>query len=212
MKTKHKLYFYSLFIFFFAVPLQPLEFYWKPPRPPSRKKKQPKDYEKYPLECQHCSKRFTSEILQAFHLKVYHSPHFQCPYCPNAYHQHESQKFKKHLYNHEHVTKTDRPHSCIQCGKEDFCLQRLQKHIDNFRGPFHNNQCTQCSEKFQNHQDYREHVDNFHQGRWKFRCDDCEVVFDSIQNAREHRLEVHKRKQPPKHTVPTMCDICGKGM
>ena len=113
------------------IPRQPLESYWKAPRPPSRKKKPPKDYDKYPLGCDLCSKRFTSEILQAFHLKVYHSPHYQCPYCPNAYHQEEQSKFKKHLYNHEHVTKTAKPHECIQCGKEDFCLQRLQKHIGN---------------------------------------------------------------------------------
>ena len=59
------------------VPIQPLETFWKPPRPPSRKKKKPKEYEKYPLGCTHCPKRFTSEILQSFHVKVYHNAHFQ---------------------------------------------------------------------------------------------------------------------------------------
>ena len=82
-------------------------------------------------------------------------PISQCPYCPNAYHQNETGKFKKHLFNHEHVTKTALPHECIQCGKQDFCLQRLQKHIDNFRGPCHNNQCTQCHDFFKSHQEYK---------------------------------------------------------
>ena len=82
-------------------------------------------------------------------------PISQCPYCPNAYHQNETGKFKKHLFNHEHVTKTALPHECIQCGKQDFCLQRLQKHIDNFRGPCHNNQCTQCHDFFKTHLDYK---------------------------------------------------------
>ena len=59
------------------VPIQPLETFWKPPRPPSRKKKKPKEYEQYPLGCTHCPKRFTSEILQSFHVKVYHNAHFQ---------------------------------------------------------------------------------------------------------------------------------------
>ena len=59
------------------VPVQPLETFWKPPRPPSRKKKKPKGYEKYPLQCKQCPKRFTSEILQGFHVKVYHNAHFQ---------------------------------------------------------------------------------------------------------------------------------------
>jgi KRAB domain-containing zinc finger protein len=192
------------------VPIQPLEAFWKAPRPPSRKKKKPKGYEKYPLQCKQCPKRFTSDILHGFHVKVYHNAHFQCPYCPNAYHQNETGKFKKHLFNHEHVTKTALPHECIQCGKQDFCLQRLQKHIDNFRGPCHNNQCTQCHDFFKSHQDYKVHVEKIHFGIWKYRCDDCEKVFDSIQASREHRLEAHKRKQPLKHTVPTMCDICGK--
>ena len=192
------------------VPTQNLDIFWKAPRPPSRKKKRPKGYEKYPLSCKLCSKRFTSEILHSFHTKVYHNPHYQCPYCPNAFYQEDLAKFKKHLFNHEHVTKTAQPHHCIQCGKQDYCLQRLQKHIDNFRGPHHNNQCTQCSETFQTHTEYQVHVDKIHHGVWKFRCDDCEEVFDSLQIAKEHRLEVHKRKQPPKHTVPTMCDICGK--
>ena len=192
------------------VPVEPIETFWKPPRPPSRKKKKPKGYDKYPLSCKLCSKRFTSEILQSFHIKVYHNPHFQCPYCPNAFYQEDSAKFKKHLFNHEHVTKTSIPHECIQCGKQDYCLQRLQKHIDNFRGPFHSNQCTQCLDTFQTHQAYQEHVNLVHHGVWKFRCDECEEVFDSLELAKEHRLAVHKRKQPPKHTVPTMCDICGK--
>ena len=49
-----------------------------------------------------------------------------------------------------------------------------------------------------------------HQGVWKYRCDECELIFDSIKASKEHRLEAHKRKQPPKHTLPTMCEICGK--
>ena len=53
-------------------------------------------------------------------------------------------------------------------------------------------------------------MEKIHYGIWKYRCDDCEKVFDTLQASREHRLEAHKRKQPPKHTVPTMCDICGK--
>ena len=191
-------------------PLQPLETFWKPCRPPSRKKKEPKGYEKYPFACKSCPKKFTNDNLLSFHIKVYHNPHFQCPYCPNAFHQEEANKFKKHLFNHEHVTETDLPHECIQCGKQDFCLQRLQKHIDEFRGPFHNNQCTQCSEKFENHANYKDHVKKCHQGVWKYRCDECELIFDSIKASKEHRLEAHKRKQPPKHTLPTMCDICGK--
>ena len=162
-------------------PLQPLDEFWKPPRAPSRKKKKPAGYEDYPLNCKLCSKRFTSDILKAFHIKVYHNSHYQCPYCPNAFYQDEAFKFKKHLYKHEHVTKTAIPHECIQCGKTDFCLQRLQKHIDNFRGPFHNNQCTQCHERFSSHEEYRSHVDKAHYGIWKFRCDDCEKVFDTLQ-------------------------------
>ena len=141
----------------------------------------------YPLSCKLCSKRFTSDILQSFHIKVYHNPHFQCPYCPNAFYQEDSAKFKKHLFNHEHVTKTSTPHECIQCGKQDFCLQRLQKHIDNFRGPFHSNQCTQCSDTFQTHQAYQVHVDQVHNGIWKHRCDDCDQVFDTLDLAKEHR-------------------------
>ena len=188
-------------------PIQPLESHWKPPRPPSRKKKMPKGYEKYPLKCDQCPKRFTSEILRSFHMKVYHSPHFQCPYCPNAYHEDEKTKFKKHLYNHEHITKTSKPHECIQCGKQDFCLQRLIKHVDTFRGPFHNSQCTQCSMKFSNYPEHKKHVEESHGGVWKYRCDDCELVFDTLHESKEHRLEAHKRKQPPKHTVPTMCDV-----
>ena len=87
---------------------------------------------------------------------------------------------------------------------------KLFPSIDNFRGPFHNNQCTQCPERFNSHQEYKDHVEAVHRGGWKFRCDDCELVFESFLASREHRLEAHKRKQPPKHTVPTMCDICGK--
>ena len=90
------------------------------------------------------------------------TPISQCPYCPNAYHQNETGKFKKHLFNHEHVTKTALPHECIQCGKQDFCLQRLQKHIDNFRGPCHNNQCTQCHDFFKSHQDYKVSFNKFY--------------------------------------------------
>ena len=43
-----------------------------------------KGYEKYPLQCKQCPKRFTSDILQGFHVKVYHNAHFQVTW--SSYH------------------------------------------------------------------------------------------------------------------------------
>jgi hypothetical protein len=191
-------------------PSKPLESCLKSKRPPSRKKKLPKNNDKYPLSCIHCPRRFSNGKCKSFHDTVYHNKHYQCPYCPNAFRQNQGNAFRKHLYTHEHVTQTSQPHECIQCGKQDYCLQRLEKHVKDFRGLFHNNQCTQCTQRFQSHQEYKIHVNKIHDGLWKYRCDDCEKVFETLLASKEHRLEVHKRKQPPKTAIPTMCDICGK--
>jgi hypothetical protein len=194
------------------IPSKPLESYFIRQRPESRKKKLPLDHDKLPFMCEHCPRRFPLESNKIGHETKYHSSHYQCPYCKNVFPEEHCEKFKKHLYKHEHVSKTFEPHECIQCGMRDYILPALETHINKLRGPFHNNQCTQCEDRFRSHDEYKEHVNLCHEGNWRYRCDNCEIVFDTLKASKEHRLEAHKRRYIPKKLLPSVCDTCGKVM
>jgi hypothetical protein len=127
----------------------PLESYKAPPRkavqvPGSKSRSKSNEF-----VCSQCPAKLASSYGLKTHEVIFHSFHYDCTFCPTSYSLQDEEKFKKHLFRHEH-----RKHECIHCGYSTSLFNPLATHLKH-EGPYHGNKCTQCDERFKSHQDFK---------------------------------------------------------
>lgn len=185
----------------------PLESYIRPPRPQTITESNSTEDTSKPFHCEYCPKKFSAKMSEKEHVIKHHQEHYDCTYCNRSFAVDNSELFRKHMFKHEHVTKTTEPHECIQCGFSNFSKGRIIDHMST-AGPYHDNQCTQCPDTFATHRDYMVHVDQKHANRWLYKCGQCDLVFETKEDVTTHRFNAHVSQRAP--VKPKVCDICGK--
>jgi uncharacterized C2H2 Zn-finger protein len=195
----------------------PAESYLRPPRAQHKIESFVEDQTK-PYPCELCVKRFTTKLAHTEHLAKHHFDHYDCPFCNKAFPVDDPEWFRKHMFRHEHVTKTTVPHECVQCGFSSFRKESLSNHITG-AGSYHDNQCAQCTERFKTYQEHKSHIEAAHAGKWLFKCGVCAKLFDVKEDITKHRSKDHRvhvdriraiTRKVPKATK--VCDICGKAI
>lgn len=185
------------------------------PKPTSKGKTREIDFSKE-FGCELCAARFSTNASLGYHLTTYHFDHYDCLYCKEAYTLDQAEKFKMHMFKHEHNLIKGTSSTCVQCGKYFRFAGHLQEHVK-ARGQFHDDQCAQCERRFTTHQDYKNHVRDEHNGVWKLKCGHCNVLhFDDQVTLKAHIADIHlgksknkeqKKKEPQPDKV---CEECGK--
>ena len=171
------------------------------------------DYSKE-FSCDMCSGRFATEKIMFEHMTRMHEEHFDCPYCNHSFRLDEEEKFKLHLFKHDH--KLLNSTACVQCGKFFRQPSHYRNHLK-VRGTYHDDQCTQCPVKFSTYEEYKDHVKKEHQDVWQYKCGFCKELYDDEKDLKGHvdfahlgkgiKNKVKSKNEPIEEKV---CEECGK--
>ena len=74
------------------------------------------DYTKE-FSCDLCSSRFLTSGNLEHHVTKCHFEHYDCIYCKRSFKLDQADKFKLHVFKHEHNLINTTASTCVQCGK-----------------------------------------------------------------------------------------------
>jgi len=175
------------------------------------------DYTKE-LSCETCGARFSAKQNLLDHVTKYHYEHYDCLFCKRSFKIEDLDKFKYHMFKHEHNLLNTTSSTCVQCGKFFRFSSHYREHMK-ARGPYHNDECAQCSKKLPSYDEYRIHVELEHNGSWKFKCGHCKNCFDSEVALKSHVSFTHKVARERGENVKKksaikdkVCEECGKNV
>ena len=175
------------------------------------------DYTKE-FSCDLCSSRFLTSGNLEHHVTKCHFEHYDCIYCKRSFKLDQADKFKLHVFKHEHNLINTTASTCVQCGKYFRFGNQYQEHIK-LKGEFHDDQCSQCNDKFATYEEYQSHVQDIHLGVWKYKCGFCQTLFDEAKLLKSHVSYTHlgkvrkvrtSTKKPKTEPLDKVCEECGK--
>ncbi|XP_062549064.1 zinc finger protein 883-like [Armigeres subalbatus] len=150
-----------------------------------------------PFECNHCEKRFFSEMHLKNHL-VCHSEDrpFLCTFCEKS--------FSRKRNMEEHIRSChseEKPFKCDVCPARFKVSQHLRIHarIHSGEKPY---KCSYCDNSYYHISDRKRH-EMSHTGEKPYKCSLCQAAF-----TRKRTLTIHERTHSGKR--PYCCIVCGK--
>jgi len=170
--------------------------------------------------CELCSSRFLTSGNLEHHITKCHFEHFDCTYCKRSFKLDQADKFKLHMFKHEHNLINTTASTCVQCGKYFRFGSQYQEHIK-LKGEFHDDQCAQCNDKFATYEEYQSHVQAIHLGVWKYKCGFCQTLFDETRLLKSHISYTHlgkvrkirtSTKKIKTESFDKVCEECGKNV
>ena len=170
--------------------------------------------------CELCSSRFLTSGNLEHHITKCHFEHFDCTYCKRSFKLDQADKFKLHMFKHEHNLINTTASTCVQCGKYFRFGSQYQEHIK-LKGEFHDDQCAQCNDKFATYEEYQSHVQDIHLGVWKYKCGFCQTLFDESRLLKSHISYTHlgkvrkirtSTKKIKTESLDKVCEECGKNV